>query len=97
MVIGLGLAVAIQLAPCATGWFGPRLICACTILPVLIAAEPRVYTSAWLLMSLGARRLPGSSSSGGIERRFEPGSRGAFHSCLVWSSYLPVSSSPGIG
>ncbi len=53
MVIGLGLAVAIQLAPRATGWFGPRLICACTILPVPIAAEPRVYASAWLLMSLG--------------------------------------------
>ncbi len=53
MVIGLVLAVAIKLAPRATGWFGPRLICACTILPVLIAAEPRTYTSAWLLVSLG--------------------------------------------
>jgi len=52
-VIGLVLAVAIKLAPRATGWFGPRLICACTILPVLIAAEPRIYTSAWLLVSLG--------------------------------------------
>ena len=59
MVIGLVLAVAIRLAPRATGWFGPRLICACTILPVLIAAEPRIYTSAWLLVSLGRRRVPG--------------------------------------
>jgi arylsulfatase A-like enzyme len=51
--IGLVLAVAIKLAPRATGWFGPRLICTCTILPVLIAAEPRVYASAWLIVSLG--------------------------------------------
>jgi arylsulfatase A-like enzyme len=53
MVIGLVLAVAIKLAPRATGWFAPRLICACTILPVLIAAEPRTYSSAWLVVSLG--------------------------------------------
>jgi arylsulfatase A-like enzyme len=52
--IGLVLAVAIKLAPRAAGWFGLRLICACTILPVLIAAEPRVYASAWLVVSLGA-------------------------------------------
>jgi arylsulfatase A-like enzyme len=51
--IGLLLAGAIKLAPRVTGWFGPRLICACAILPVLIAAEPRIYTSAWLLVSLG--------------------------------------------
>jgi arylsulfatase A-like enzyme len=54
MVIGLVLAVAIKLAPRATGWFGPRLICAFAILPVLIALEPRIYTWAWLLGSLGA-------------------------------------------
>jgi arylsulfatase A-like enzyme len=53
MLIGLILAAAIKVAPRATGWFGPRLTCACTILPVLIAAEPRIYTSAWLLVSLG--------------------------------------------
>ena len=51
--IGLLLAVAIRLAPRATGWFGPRLICACTVLPVLMAAWPRIYTSAWLLVALG--------------------------------------------
>jgi arylsulfatase A-like enzyme len=51
--IGLILAASIKLAPRATDWFGPRLICACTILPVLIAAEPRIYTSAWLVVSLG--------------------------------------------
>ena len=51
--IGLLSAGAIKLAPRATGWFGPRLICACTIMPVLIAAEPRIYAAAWLLLSLG--------------------------------------------
>jgi arylsulfatase A-like enzyme len=51
--IGLLSAGAIKLAPRATGWFGPRLICACTIMPVLIAAEPRIYSAAWLLLSLG--------------------------------------------
>jgi arylsulfatase A-like enzyme len=52
-MIGLVLAAAIKFAPRATGWLGPRLIIACTILPVLIAAEPRIYTSAWLLVSFG--------------------------------------------
>jgi arylsulfatase A-like enzyme len=53
MVIGLVLAAAIKVAPRVTGWFGPRLICTCTILPVLIALEPRIYAWAWLLVSLG--------------------------------------------
>jgi arylsulfatase A-like enzyme len=51
--LGLLLAVAVRLAPRATGWFGPRLLCACTILPVLMAAWPRIYASAWLLVALG--------------------------------------------
>ena len=51
--IGLLSAGAIKLAPRATGWFGPRLICACTIMPVLIAAEPRIYSAAWFLVSFG--------------------------------------------
>jgi hypothetical protein len=53
MAIGVVLAVAVKLAPRAAGWFGPRSLCACLILPVLIAAGPRIYTSAWLLVSLG--------------------------------------------
>jgi hypothetical protein len=39
LVIGLVLAVAIKLAPRATGWFGPRLIFACTMLPVPIGSH----------------------------------------------------------
>jgi arylsulfatase A-like enzyme len=53
VVIGLLLAVAIMLAPRATGWFGPRLLCACMILPVLLVAEPRIYSVAWLVVSFG--------------------------------------------
>ena len=52
--MGLFLAVAIMFVPRATGWFGPRLICACTILPVLMAAWPRIYPSAWFLVAVGA-------------------------------------------
>jgi hypothetical protein len=51
--IGLLSAGAIKFAPRATGWCGPRLICAGTIMPVLIAAEPRINAAAWLLVSLG--------------------------------------------
>ena len=85
-----------QLALRATGWFAPRLDCACTILPVLIAAEPRTYTSAWLLVSLGLAvcLVP---ISGDIETRCEPGSLGASRSCLGWFSCSRVSSSPRIG
>jgi arylsulfatase A-like enzyme len=53
LVIGLLLAVVVRLAPRTTGWFGPRLIFACTILPVFMAAWPRIYTSAWLLVAVG--------------------------------------------
>jgi arylsulfatase A-like enzyme len=53
LVIGLFLAGAIKVAPRATGWFGPRLICACTLLPVLVAAWPRIYVSAWILVAFG--------------------------------------------
>jgi arylsulfatase A-like enzyme len=52
--LGLLLAGAIKIAPRATGWFGPRLMCACTLLSVLMAAWPPIYTSAWLLVAFGA-------------------------------------------
>jgi arylsulfatase A-like enzyme len=70
--IGLLLAVAIKLAPRAIGWFGPRLICACTILPVLMAAGPRVYTSAWILVALGAAvsLVPGIQRQGSALRNW---------------------------
>lgn len=52
--MGLLLALAILVVPRAAAWFGPRLIFACTILPVLMAAWPQIYPSAWLVVALGA-------------------------------------------
>ena len=40
--------------PRAAGWFGRRLICTCTILPLLMAAWPWIYTSAWFFVAVGA-------------------------------------------
>ena len=51
--LGLILAAAVTLAPRAGNWFARRLLCALTILPALMAAWPRIYTSAWLLVACG--------------------------------------------
>jgi arylsulfatase A-like enzyme len=74
--IGLLLAVAVRLAPRATGWFGPRLICTCTLLPVLIAAGPWIYTSAWLLVAVGAAvcLVPSIQRHGAAVRSWLPSS-----------------------
>ncbi len=97
LAMGLLLAGAIKVAPRATGWFGPRLICACTLLPVLMAAWPRIYTSAWLLVAFGAavNLVPS------IER-YEIGvpKLAALELSIhdrVWSSRSPVSSWSEIG
>jgi len=52
---GMGVlsAVAVKLSPRAAGWFSPRLICAFTGLPMLMAAGPRIYPEAWFLVALG--------------------------------------------
>jgi arylsulfatase A-like enzyme len=72
--IGLVLAVAVRLAPRAATWFGLRLICACTILPVLMAAEPRIYASAWLLVAIGAAvsLVPSFETYGPAYRKWLP-------------------------
>jgi arylsulfatase A-like enzyme len=51
--VGVVLAAAATLLPRALGWIGPRLICACAVLPVLMALGPRVYPEAWALVGLG--------------------------------------------
>ena len=51
--MGLVLSVAVKLSPRAVGWLGPRLICACAILPVLMAAGPQIYAEAWAFFGLG--------------------------------------------
>jgi arylsulfatase A-like enzyme len=52
--MGIFLAGAIHFLPRAAGWFGRRLICTCTILPVLMAAWPWIYTWAWFFVAVGA-------------------------------------------
>jgi arylsulfatase A-like enzyme len=51
--MGLFLSVAVKLSPRAGGWLGPRLICACATLPLLMAAGPWIYPEAWALLGLG--------------------------------------------
>jgi arylsulfatase A-like enzyme len=51
--MGLVLSAAVKLSPRAGGWLGPRLIYACAILPVLMAAGPQIYPEAWALFGLG--------------------------------------------
>jgi arylsulfatase A-like enzyme len=51
--MGLVLSVASKLSPRAVGWLGPRLICACATLPVLMAAFPQVHAEAWAIFGLG--------------------------------------------
>ncbi len=51
--IGLVLSVAVKVSPRAAGWLSLRLICALAILPVLLAAGPRIYPEAWALFGFG--------------------------------------------
>jgi hypothetical protein len=51
--MGLVLSVASKLSPRAVGWLGPRLICACATLPVLMAAFPQIHAEAWAIFGLG--------------------------------------------
>jgi arylsulfatase A-like enzyme len=53
ILVGLCLALAARLLPRASGWFGPRLILALSLLPSLMAAEPRVYSEAWGVLAFG--------------------------------------------
>jgi arylsulfatase A-like enzyme len=51
--VGLFLALAAQLWPRFSRWFGPRLIGFLAILPVLMVLGPRIYPMAWVLLALG--------------------------------------------
>jgi len=51
--IGLLLAAATKFWPRAAGWLSPRVILACTILPVLMAASRQIYPEAWFVLALG--------------------------------------------
>ncbi len=51
--MGLVLSATVKLWRRAIGWLGPRLICACAILPVLIAVYPWIYPEAWAVVAIG--------------------------------------------
>jgi arylsulfatase A-like enzyme len=55
--IGLFLAVATKRWPRRGAWLSPRILCAFTILPMLMVAGPQIYTEAWLILSLGIASL----------------------------------------
>jgi arylsulfatase A-like enzyme len=56
LLFGLGscLAVLAKVWPRIGGMIGPRLICAFTILPMLIVAVPQIFPEAWFILALGA-------------------------------------------
>jgi arylsulfatase A-like enzyme len=51
--MGLVLSVASKLSPRVLGWLSPRLICACALLPVLMAVVPEILAEAWAIFGLG--------------------------------------------
>jgi len=51
--IGVFLAVATKRWPRRGGSLSPRILCALTVLPMLIVAGPHVYAEAWFILSLG--------------------------------------------
>jgi arylsulfatase A-like enzyme len=53
VLVGLALSLATRLSPRIGGWMRPRLLCALTLLPALIAASPKIYPEAWSVLALG--------------------------------------------
>jgi arylsulfatase A-like enzyme len=53
LVIGAIGALGVRIWPRALGWFGPRVLCALTILPALMVAVPSIYPQAWMLLAFG--------------------------------------------
>jgi arylsulfatase A-like enzyme len=51
--MGLIAAALAKLSPRGLGWFGPRLICTCAVLPLLIAVYPWIYPEAWAVVAVG--------------------------------------------
>ena len=58
--MGLFLAAVTRLWPRRGGWLSPRLIVASAFVPAFMAAGPRIYTGAWMILGLGiaSRLLP---------------------------------------
>ena len=51
--IGVFLAVVAKCWPRVGGWLSPRILCALTLLPMLIVGVPQIYAEAWFILSLG--------------------------------------------
>ena len=58
--------------PRRTGWLLSRFLCTIVLLPMLLIAFPRIYTTAWLAVSLGvaSRLVPLLESNPRRFRRF---------------------------
>jgi arylsulfatase A-like enzyme len=55
--IGVFLALATKRWPRRGGWLSPRILCACTILPMLMVAGPQIYAEDWSILCMGIASL----------------------------------------
>src|SRR5579872_4588594 len=60
LLVGLAGCLVAIVRPAGGRWATVRMLCALTVLPVLLRAVPQVYGLAWLLVALGvsARLVP---------------------------------------
>ncbi len=54
MAVGVVLKVLMLLRPRPFAWVAPRLLCAMTLLPLLLVGLPRIHGLAWFAVTLGA-------------------------------------------
>jgi arylsulfatase A-like enzyme len=71
LVLGLFGGLIVLAWPRRGRWLFSRLLCALTVLPVLLVAFPRIYGAAWLIVASGvaARLVPRLERHGRILRR----------------------------
>ncbi|MGC8638879.1 MAG: sulfatase [Isosphaeraceae bacterium] len=76
LAIGLVLTLATRLWPGRGGWLSRRLLCALTLLPMLLVAGRRIYSEAWLICTLGVAAcvVPPLERHGARTRRWLAGS-----------------------
>ncbi len=91
--LGGALALAAQFAPRRGIWLATRLLCALTLLPILLVAFPQIYGLAWLIVVLGiaARLVPF------LERHGAGFSRIVRVSFPLVALLLPVVAAPVLG
>jgi arylsulfatase A-like enzyme len=71
LALGVILKLLLFAWPPRVNWLAPRLVCALTLLPVLLVGLPRIHGLAWLVVTLGvaARLVPGLQRHAAICRR----------------------------